>query len=532
MSTYSISQGITYAEKLPNFQSILNVLPDNTQKLIAPRDVRDAIFTAWENISMKITQTPTSGEYIGIDQDFIQNKFYFGKKVSLNEYVITSDLLNEDIDHYFYNSRPDTEFFNTKIAILSGTAGDFYFEGGLRGSFIESKVVTGLLDSYYSNLEIRNTSYALLSNGERVGGDINLISDKGYISLNGFSFPRLSENNSQYNDGKFLKFIWDGIGNGYATWSNVGAVDSIVSAGTVSITGSPVLINGRNINFTDPNPIPETFGGILAGEVLTDVPVTEVLRKLLYPYLAPIITSNFLYEFIESGDTTSSTNQKLNYTIFRPGTFSVSTFTMNPSGGSLIAPNTIVQNTTGISNFTIPTFTGNDSIFLSTGVMNKTITRTLSVIDNKPTTATSSSQFQVVIPWFYGISTTAVSSASGINAILGGQTFQLNKLTALLKSAPQSGEVVTTTLTSLNLPSGKGCIYFGYPSTYPQLTEIKDDNDFDITTSFTEYTVTGINSPLSRWNNISFRFYIYTQVPSGTPSLTTVPNLSQFKFKF
>jgi hypothetical protein len=55
MSTYSISQGVTYAETFPNFQSVLNVLPDNTQKLIAPRDVRDSFFTAWENIIFKKT---------------------------------------------------------------------------------------------------------------------------------------------------------------------------------------------------------------------------------------------------------------------------------------------------------------------------------------------------------------------------------------------------------------------------------------------------------------------------------------------
>ena len=51
--TYSIGTPPTDATKLADFQSILNILPDNTSKLIAPKDVRDSSYTIWENIVFK-----------------------------------------------------------------------------------------------------------------------------------------------------------------------------------------------------------------------------------------------------------------------------------------------------------------------------------------------------------------------------------------------------------------------------------------------------------------------------------------------
>ncbi|NDB84062.1 MAG: hypothetical protein EB127_15300, partial [Alphaproteobacteria bacterium] len=100
-TTYSISQGVTYAELLPNFQSVLNVLPDNTQKLIAPRDVRDSFFTTWESIVFKKTKLSSSGnEYIGIDDVNLTQKVYFGKKLVGGVEVLNDDLLSNDTDFY------------------------------------------------------------------------------------------------------------------------------------------------------------------------------------------------------------------------------------------------------------------------------------------------------------------------------------------------------------------------------------------------------------------------------------------------
>ena len=76
MSTYSINVGtIIEASKKPDIYSALVDLPDNVQKKISPRDLRDAIFTSWATAVFKLT-TPDSisDEYIGIDTSNPENR--------------------------------------------------------------------------------------------------------------------------------------------------------------------------------------------------------------------------------------------------------------------------------------------------------------------------------------------------------------------------------------------------------------------------------------------------------------------------
>ena len=288
MSTYSISQGVTYAEKLENFQGLLNVLPDNTQKIISPRDVRDSFFTTWENIVYKTTKISTSDtQYIGIDQDDLTNKVYFGKKRLGGQEVMTDTLLNNDVDFYFYNNKTEPQLnYDTKVAFLGGT-GSFYYEGVFAVPYIETKVVTTGVGEYL-NFEIRNTSY-ITDGADKYGGDINILSDKGYVSINGIIFPKYFDNAVQTNDGKYLKFVWDGVSAGYATWS------------TVEVPDMPDPVDPANIFFTDATPTPQALGGIPAGETFDNVPVTEMFRKLLYPYLKPSVIADYEYGVIESG---------------------------------------------------------------------------------------------------------------------------------------------------------------------------------------------------------------------------------------
>ena len=332
-ATYSTSQGVTYAEKLGDLQSVLNILPDNTQKLIQPRDVRDSIYTTWENIAFKPTKVVGSDlEYIGIDRKDLKSKVFFGKRNLGDIDIMTDTLLREDgVDYYFYNNKYDQDpNRNTKIVFLAGTT-SFYYEGGLSAPFLESKVVQTAFDDNYLNFDIRNTSY-IWDGFDRIGGDINIYSDKGHVTLNGIVLPKLGENNISSNNGKYLKFLWDGSGAGYASWSSIDSMNTseIISTGTISITGDPVIINGLNVNFSETVGVPTAVGGIAAGSTFDNVPVTEVLRRLLYPYLEPSITTNFEYRFVESGNLTSLSLQKLFYTIQRPSTYSIISFSPSP----------------------------------------------------------------------------------------------------------------------------------------------------------------------------------------------------------
>jgi hypothetical protein len=519
-TTYSISQGVTYAELFPNFQSILNVLPDNTQKLIAPRDVRDSFFTTWENIVYKKTTTSISDvQYIGIDQNDLTQKVYFGKKRLAGIDLMTSDLLSADVDFYFYNTKtePQTDY-STKIAFLAGT-GSFYFSDDLRTPYIESKVVEGISGSYL-NFEIRNKSFTF-DGLDPVGGDINVLSDTGFVSLNGIVFPKYVDNAKQENDGKYLKFIWDGISTGYATWS------------TVEIPDQPDPVDPANIFFTETTPTPQALGGIPINSTFDNVPVTEMFRSLLYPYLKPSVSVGYTKGVIESGDTTEAGSQRFNYEIKLPGTYSLTGRnldppTLNPSSPPLFDPASITS--PGGSGFLIPNF----NIYLGPTEDKRTVTHKLTITDANNTSVDDDASFSIVLPWYYGVSTTATNNVSGINGILGTTTPAANLLTADLKT---SASQTIVSLTTVGL--GPGCIYFGYPSSYPDLLSIKDGNDFEVlnvgSPDFTKYTLTGIKSPLNRWGagseNRTYKFYIFTQ-GTGSPTKTTIGGIAKYKFSF
>ncbi len=524
MSTQSISQGITYAETLPNFQSILNVLPDNTQKLIAPRDVRDSFFTTWDNIVFKKTNVTTSPvEYIGIDNNTLSQKVYFGKKKLGGQEIMTNDLLTNDVDFYFYNTKTEPQVdYSTKIALLAGTS-SFIKGGSLAVPYLESKVVQGFTGEYL-NFEIRNKSF-IVDGSDSYGGDINILSDYGYVSVNGLVFPKYSDTSKAENDGKYLKLVWDGINTSYATWS------------VLELPEQPDPIDPANIFFTDETPTPQTLGGIVEGSTFNNVPITEVMRQLLYPYLKPTLTSGYEVSVIESGDTATAATQKLNYTIKRKSEFLVTSLTLNPSSlqpGSnpLINPNTVPQGGSGISANVKPSF----NINLPANVNNSSFSTTMTIVDGNGTSVESTAGFSIVLPWYYGTSDTLTTTKDGLNGILGIQTPQLNKLTSILKTSASS---TTVTLTTVGLSSNRGCIYFGYPSSYPDLTSIKDANDFEVlnvgSPDFTKYTVTGIVSPLNRWGggneSRAYKFYIYTR-STGSPQTTGIGGQAPYKFSF
>ena len=73
--TYSISVGLpTEALRKSDINSVLLDIPDNTQKLISPKDVRDAFLSTWANSAFKQTKGLSSLEYIGVDSGNPENR--------------------------------------------------------------------------------------------------------------------------------------------------------------------------------------------------------------------------------------------------------------------------------------------------------------------------------------------------------------------------------------------------------------------------------------------------------------------------
>jgi hypothetical protein len=115
-ATYSINVGqTTEAYRKQDINSVLADIPNNTQKLISPKDVRDAFLSSWANSSFKQTVGVASIEHIGLDsgmvmfidsemptfciiyhKDELQNKFLTGP-VKMNNTI--HDFINGNITY-------------------------------------------------------------------------------------------------------------------------------------------------------------------------------------------------------------------------------------------------------------------------------------------------------------------------------------------------------------------------------------------------------------------------------------------------
>jgi hypothetical protein len=471
MATYSTGTPPTDATKLDNLQSVLNALPDNTSKSIVPKDIRDSIYTVWENSIFKPTTIPTSGnKYIGIDQDDIQNKIFFGKKKVNGQYVMNSDLLSTDtdVDIFFYNTKPNSSSnFDTTIAILSGTGPNYQYdgiEGILSSPYLKSKVVSSV-NGNYTNFEIGNNSFIFVGPTPS-GGDINIESRYGNVSLNGVVFPTAAIN-ANVTDGYVLTYRKPSGGSPFAVWEAVATQStstSIISSGTVSISGNPVLINGLNVNFSDSTPIPSAVGSIAVGQTFSNVPVVEMIRRILYPYIGPTLTTTVQTTtglgpaasiIIEAGNSSLVTNARLNYTITRSAaTYSITSFSINGSyTGVLPNPSTIgTGTTTGQVVPNIPNL-----VLVSTASYNST--SWITTLSDGATTRTSTSTIKTVIPWYYGTSTASYIDSGIINILNPSTNPVANKLTPIITDPAISSSSQFNKVVNL---SGTGVyIYFG-----------------------------------------------------------------------
>jgi len=295
-ATYSISVGLpTEALRKSDINSVLLDIPDNTQKLISPKDVRDAFLSTWANAAFKQTIGLSSLEYIGIDSGNPENrdikqKIFIGKRNYTGVDIMSNALLSytNPSDIYFFNTKPDTSTQSqTRIAILAGTNSSLY----TTAPYIQAESnSTGTA----INLDIVNPSI--------YSGPINIYSNTGRVAINGIVFPTAAETSASASNGRILKYsgTWP---NGSLRWDDPTiSISSIGVPGTpTNIYGSPSNVNGYSLEFVDPSLTTQTIGGIVAGSSFPSFsfngvygnqnwPMVEVIRKLLYPYSPPGLT--------------------------------------------------------------------------------------------------------------------------------------------------------------------------------------------------------------------------------------------------
>ena len=269
-ATFSINVGtITEATRKEDIFSVLKDIQDNSQKLISPRDVRDAFLSSWASSAFKLTNASTTGiEYIGLDSSNpenrdIKSKIYLGKRSYGSLDIMNSSLLNSDVDIFLYNTKSDDVSINqlmTKVAILAGTDSSLFNTA----PYIAASYSTA---SNALDLHINNPSNQ---------GAINILSDTGRVAINDIVFPTVAQTVASASNGRILRYFGT-FPYGSLRWDDTNVtLASIGSSGiTTNIVGNPVLINGYPIEFVDDNIVPFNVGGIFCGHNLINIATTN-----------------------------------------------------------------------------------------------------------------------------------------------------------------------------------------------------------------------------------------------------------------
>ena len=476
MGTFSLNIGTpTEATSYPlhiqsNFDNILLSLQDNTSKLINPKDIRNGILSLWSSTPFKETNN-----YIGLDSNDpnnrdIKNKLFFGKRSFSGTYsysgiydIMNSSLLSSDVDIFLYNTKIDTISNTiTKLSILSGDNPNLYSIS----PYIQSEHVSGS-----DTLSIDFVAF----------GDVNITngynySTSGTFSINKIPFPSIHESTGSASDATTL--FWRGTtSSGKLSWEQITfPITNTIGTSSLqlNIFGTPVTVNNYSLELNDSDYMPISVGGISMGTTFSNLPIVEVLRRIIYTYLGPLCSLTINSKYVELGTTPQPI---LTYTINKRTNVTQPISLSNMIPGSLNAitdSNFVTQTGTAIGlipNATIGTTPINFTITVSDGIK----------------MATASSSIQGILPYFYGIVSSSISQL---------QLFSnLNKVIE-----PKSDKIFSVV--------GTGDFYFIYDSSYPDLTHIYDESN-DIISSFTQSIVVK-SSPAGFWVNKSFKVYKLT----------------------
>lgn len=513
MATYSINTGTSTETMTYNIigataidlSPVLDILKDNSNKEINPKDIRDAVLTSFSNSAFKQTLASQSTiSYIGVDtvnpnylNKDVKKKVYFGKRAfsQLNSYsytddIMTSSLLNSDTDIFLYNTKKDTVSNNrTKIAILAGTNSSLY----PNSPYLQSQIITV---GTYSSLSLDIVNPTLTGATYTV---INFNSDSGTVSFNNIAFPSLQSSyglipglTAAGND-RVLK--WN---NGILGWDDILLPDTSyigVTGSAINIYGSPVNVNGYPLEFTDSRQCTVPIGDIQLGETFNSVSIVEMLRRMVYDYLPPTCSLSVLPPYssgyVEVGSTPLI---KLGYTINKkslPTQTSIFSY-MIPSSYPPITTNGQVSVSGTVNGVVI------------TPITSATTSFTITVNDGTQSNS-SSTTVTGIYPYFYGFSSLTTMTTAGLAA-----------LTKLVE--PQGTKNIDVI--------GNGNLYFIYDSNYPLLSAIYNEFGNTISGSFSSPTILTLSSPTGLWASKQFRVYQYNGVPQiGPPSINY-----QFKY--
>lgn len=481
--TYSINVGLkTESSSYPlhiksNFDDILFKFLDNESKLINPIDIRNALLSLWTSVPFKETNN-----FIGLDDTLdITNPtttktIFLGKRSfsTTNTYLPSDDIMNStllgsDTDIFLFNTKSDTLSNTvTKVSILAGND----FNKHVISPFIQSSLVEDVTQS----LSIDFVS---------IIGDTTINSERfnSKLLINKIHLPKIEESYSNASDSKTL--VWRGTSS--LSWEQLSLpqTDTIgTQSAELNIYGEPVNINGYSLELSDDRYMPISVGGIPMGSSFNNYPIVEVLRRIIYPYLAPQCSISVLNNFFEIG---TAPDIVVNY--------SVTKRTKNTQSANLI--NIIPSSLYPIIDTNHKTINGSGiGIIPNGGIIDEDVnTFTINVSDGVDTSS-DSTFIKGILPYYYGITSDIINSTGLLN---------LQKLV----EEKSDKEVYL---------QGNSNVYFIYDNNYPELTQIIDENENDITNQFT-LSIKTFTSPQSYWINRKFKVYKRNLIiPVGPPN--------------
>jgi hypothetical protein len=489
MQTYSVNnstatEAISYP--LPeNLNFLLNELIDNESKLISPKVLRNSILSLWSSVPYKVTDN-----YIAVDASNptdrdIKLKVFLGKRswtppglsYSFTNDLVNDGLLSNDSDIYVYNTKRDNQNNGfTRMSFLSGINTSLFNQS----PYIQSGVFTSFTQSL---------SLSLVSPSPN--STFSMTSLYGTVSINGIPLPTIYDSGASASNSKVLKWdgqqmVWDWIIFPNTDW--VGQTGS-----PVNIIGTPVNINGNPLSLTDERMVPVQFGDIVPGSNFNDFPIVEVLRRMVYPYLAPTCTISINPPF-SSGYT-------------EVGTSPIPTISFSLTKKT---NNLLTTSLSGMIPGVYPPITGNGQITVtgsSTGIVISPIGATATefkvTVYDGVSYGSASTTLTGIYPYFWGYSPLSTMTTIGL---------------ASLSKAVDPREDKSVFI------SGSGSIFFIYDSNYGTLSTIYDNFNTDVTASFS-YEIQTLSSPNGLW--AGKQFYVY-KWPSGPNNFTPV----QFQFQY
>jgi hypothetical protein len=497
MSTFSINIGSatqTSGYELGGTSSdldniILYNFRDNVSGLVTPESVRDAVFSLNVSYPFKETTTGTTS-YIGIDtlnpsgRDLKDRKLFFGKRAYSGTYsytdpqtynIMDSTLLSSDTDIFFYNTKLDTVSNEaTKILLISGTGANTFQDSPL----IQSQIVTGLTQN--------STSLDFIN-----AGDISVKSDYGTVSLNDIHFPQTANNPSNLDT---LMFVGATGPTAATSWQQITFPPLSQLGGYLGVTGSPinffgtpVYMNDYPLEFTDSRRMPIDFNDLDIGSTFSQVPLVEMLKRIVFPYLPPEgqiqIVGQYAGGYAEVGTFPSPTIQ---WSIKKRTFDTQITSLMNMIPGAYPA-------ITGTGEQTIL----GSSIGIVISPISATSTEFKITVGDGTQSGSASTTLTGIYPYFYGYSSLATMTNVGLSSLTKDLSFKEDK--------------------ELDLFGSGNYFYFIYDFNWGTLSNIYDD--FGVTSSASFSATSSIfSSPTGLWAGKNFYIYKWSSPPTFTNS--------------